>query len=280
MPLYLDGKKRSDRVLRGVYDEMTNAFNDMSRRATDIDPHRPWRAANAEKLDRRPLSDWIAKLNCSRLTKTAIEEQFTNDAGQSTDQQSYLANLAVVKGGALPKHRNAFFSQTETLRCSEGNDALAKCLAADTQKKGGTLHKSTPVHAIDIGEDHVTIKAEGKAPDVFDHVVLAIPPSLWPGAENPTVAITPDLPLAYHVTMGTAGRAGADGDIEPVRRDLRGDRQPDRGAGQRRRAQSVCRRPGCTGCAGPAEDGRNGRSRPVLQGQDRGDLRGLCREPC
>ena len=204
MPLYLDGKKRSDRVLRRVYDEMTDAFNKMSRRAKDIDPHRPWRAANAGKLDQRRLSDWIAKLNCSRLTKIAIEEQFTNDAGQSTDQQSYLANLAVVKGGALPKHCNAFFSQTETLRCSEGNDALAKCLAADTQKKGGTLHKSTPVHAIDVGEDHVTIKAEGKAPDVFDYVVLAIPPSLWPGAENPTVAITPDLPLDYHVTMGTA----------------------------------------------------------------------------
>ena len=204
MPLYLDGKKRSDRTLLHVFEEMTDAFNSMSRRAEGIDPQKPWRATNAEKLDQRPLSDWIANLNCSRLTKIAIEEQFTNDAGQTTDQQSFLANLAVVKGGALPKQRNAFFTQTETLRCSEGNDALAKRLADKTHERGGKAHISTPVHAIHIDEDHVIVEAEGNEPKVVDYVILAIPPSLWPAAENPTIAITPELPRDYYVTMGKA----------------------------------------------------------------------------
>ena len=109
MPLYLDGKKRSDRTLLHVFEEMTDAFNSMSRQAEGIDPRKPWRATNAEKLDQRPLSDWIANLNCSRLTKIAIEEQFTNDAGQTTDQQSFLANLAVVKGRSAAQTTQCLF---------------------------------------------------------------------------------------------------------------------------------------------------------------------------
>lgn len=204
MPMYFDGKKLSDRTLKSIYDEMTDAFNRMSRRAATIDPRKPWRAANAEKLDRTPLSDWIAGLDCSRLTKAAIEQQFANDGGKPTREQSYLANLAVVAGGALHKHHNGFFTQTEALRCSEGNDALAKRLAETINKDGGSTHESTPVHAIQIDDDHVTVEAEGREPQVVDYVVLAIPPSLWPRSDFKTIAITPELPRDYYVTMGKA----------------------------------------------------------------------------
>src|SRR4051794_2928090 len=82
MPLYLDGRKLSASQLKSVWEEMTAAFNKMSRQAQAIqDPQRPWLTKNAKKLDDTPLSEWIGKLGCSRLTELAIEEQFSNDGG-------------------------------------------------------------------------------------------------------------------------------------------------------------------------------------------------------
>jgi monoamine oxidase len=204
MPLYLDGEKISERRMERVYDEMLEAFDRMTRRATKVDPHKPWQAANARKLDLMPVSDWISGLRCSPLAKLAIEEQLSNDAGQPTEKQSYLANLAVVAGGALDGQPGAFFTQTETLRCSEGNQALAGCLANAIEKKGGTIHLSAPVRAIHIDDDRVTVEAEGKTPEIADYVILAIPPSLWPGAKFGKISIDPQLPADYYVSMGKA----------------------------------------------------------------------------
>src|SRR6202022_4668422 len=100
-----------------------------------------------------------------------MEEQFSNDAGQPAHKQSYLANLAVVHGGALEGHPDAFFTQTETLRCSEGNQTLAYCLADSIRKNNGVIHLSAPVRAIHIEEDGVTVEPEGKAAEIVDYVV-------------------------------------------------------------------------------------------------------------
>src|SRR5882724_3072695 len=202
MPLYLDGKKLSDNAMKTVYDEMSEAFDKMARRAARINPHRPWRATHAQKLDQTPVSDWIASQHCSRLTKRAMNEQFSNDNGQPSTKQSYLANLAAVAGGALKGHPGAFFTQTETLRCSQGNQALAECLAESIRKDNGVIHLSTPVSAIHIDDDRVTINLDGKSPEIADYVVLAIPPSLWPGAKYGKITIAPQLPRDYYVTMG------------------------------------------------------------------------------
>jgi monoamine oxidase len=213
MPLYLDGKKLSDGDMEDIYDEMNRAFTTMSKRATAIDPHRPWLAEDAEKLDRKSLSDWIAGLRCLPLTKLAMEEQFSNDAGRPSSEQSYLANLAVVAGGVLGEQFDAFFTQTETLRCSEGNDTLAKCLAEAIKDAGGNVRLSTQVSAIRINEADATLElrkadASGQPEEgekfTADYIVLAIPPSLWPGAGCSTIAITPALPRDYYVSMGTA----------------------------------------------------------------------------
>ena len=205
LPLYLDGKKRSDRTLLHVFEEMTDAFNSMSRRAEGIDPHKPWACDQCRETGPEAALglDRGSKLFSTHKNRDrrAIYQRRRPDR---RDQQSFLANLAVVKGGALRKQRNAFFTQTETLRCSEGNDALAKRLADKTHERGGKAHISTPVHAIHIDENHVIVEAEGNEPKIVDYVILAIPPSLWPAAEDPTIAITPELPRDYYVTMGKA----------------------------------------------------------------------------
>jgi monoamine oxidase len=204
MPLYLDGRKMSDPQMKTIYDEMYDAFDKMARQAERIDARKPWLAANAHKLDRTRLSDWIASQHCSRLTKLAMEQQFSNDGGQPADKQSYLAMLAVVRGGGLHKHPNAFFTQTETLRCSEGNQTLAHCLADSIRNDNGVIHLSAPVRAIDIDDGGVTVELEGKAPEAADYVILAIPPSLWPGGKFGKITITPQLPRESYVSMGTA----------------------------------------------------------------------------
>jgi monoamine oxidase len=205
-PIYLDGKKLSERRMETLYEEMTGAFNKMSRQAKAIDnPFKPWRAPRAEKLDNMPLSEWISKLDCKPLTQLALEEQFSNDGGAPTAQQSTLANLAVVAGAAIKGHYNDFFNKTEDLRCSEGNDALARCLRDAIREAGGKVELYSPVSAIDVGEDKVSVKLNsGGGPFTADYAVLAIPPNLWPGNSTAKIAISPELSRDYHVTMGTA----------------------------------------------------------------------------
>ena len=94
MPLYLDGTKISEKKQKKIYGEMADAFGRMTRLSRKIDAHRPWRSANAKKYDNMSMADWIDTLDCSALTRRALEEQFSNDAGQPASKQNYLANLA------------------------------------------------------------------------------------------------------------------------------------------------------------------------------------------
>ena len=157
------------------------------------------------------VAHWIDHLHLKggrrpdKLVRLALQQQFSNDGGLPCSKQSYLANLAVVAGGALPHHPAAFFSQSENLRCSSGNQSLAERLAEEIKKAHGVIHTLSPVNAIAIDGDRVTIEAEGRSPEVADYVILAVPPSLWPGASGfSRLQITPELPPDYKVTMGKA----------------------------------------------------------------------------
>lgn len=204
MPLHLNGTMLNRRELKVVYEEMAAAFEQMTADAAAIDPHQPWLAANAAALDKMPLSKWIDKLGYRFFTRSALEQQFSNDGGAPTDRQSYLANLAIVAGGAVEGDRGAFFTQTEALRCSQGNQELASRLAQTIREAGGDIQLSTPASAIDVGTESVSVKPKTGAPVTADYVILAIPPSLWPGSLKPKIDIKPVLPRNYHVTMGTA----------------------------------------------------------------------------
>jgi monoamine oxidase len=209
MPLFLDGRKLSDRQMERVYHEMDDAFGKLCRQAAKVDARKPWRAKDARKLDAKTLAEWIDDLDCSKLTKLAIDEQLSNDQGLPTDQQSFLANLAVISGGRMKNQIDAFFTQTETLRCSEGNQELAIRLADEVRGKGGEPLLSTPVSAIRIEDEGVTLEfgtsgnGAPRAPFAADYVILAIPPSLWPASQSAKITITPELPHDYYVTMGT-----------------------------------------------------------------------------
>jgi monoamine oxidase len=202
MPLYLDGDLLSPGRMKTVYDEMDAAFANMARQAHHINPYKPWLASNAKRLDATPVSDWIARQHCSRITRLALEQQFSNDGGSLTKDQSLLANLAVVAGGAQHGKPDDFFTLSETLRCSRGNQTLAWRLAETIEGLGGKIRLSSAVRAVRIDPDNVTIELGKGRPVTADYVILAIPPSLWPNGSHPKITIDPPLPEDYYVTMG------------------------------------------------------------------------------
>ena len=204
MPVYLDGTRVPGNKLEKLYDDIDTTLQKMTNQAKHVRPDRPWKAHRAKYWDDMSLSEWIANQNCRPLVDAAIRQQFSNDGGVPCEEQSYLANLATVAGGALPDDPGAFFSQSETLRCSSGNQALADRLAQEIRSQDGVIHQLAPVNAIRIEPDKVVIEADGRSPETADYVVLAIPPSLWPGERFARLEITPSLPRDYYVSMGKA----------------------------------------------------------------------------
>ncbi len=213
-PLYLDGELLNDSKMKKIYHEMDRAFDRMSKQARAVrNPYKPWQTPNAAYLDGMSLSKWISRLDCSRRTRRAIEAQFSNDGGAPTSAQSYLASLAVVAGGALHGKRDDFFTLTETLRCSQGNQTLANSLVEVIKQAGGDVRGSSPVSGIRIGPENVTVELRNGSPVVADYVILAIPPSLWPDGKHPKIEIDPPLPRDYYISMGTVVKY-----LSPLRR--------------------------------------------------------------
>ena len=87
-----------------------------------MDADEPWTAANAEALDKRTLGvvDQTGS-SASPLCKSALHAMMTADNGVVTEWQSYLGNLAMVKGGGLEK----YWTESEVYRCKGGNQQLA-----------------------------------------------------------------------------------------------------------------------------------------------------------
>jgi monoamine oxidase len=198
-PLYLDGRLLSSKESEDVYNEMKAVVSSISSEAGKItNPYQCWKAADAEKLDVTKLSDWLAEQNCSPITRRAFEVQFTNTNGAGTVRQSFLANLAAIRGGALHGQPDDYFTQSETIKCEQGNDTLARKLGEEITQAGGKLHLNSPITKIEVLNERAVVTAAGRQFEA-DHVVLAIPPSLWPDIE-----MDPPIPPAMRMSMGSA----------------------------------------------------------------------------
>ena len=154
------------------------------------------------------LSDWIAALRFGPLTRLAIEEQFSNDAGQTPAGKVISPSSPSSPAACSTRHR-AFFTQTETLRCSAGNQTLAHRLDA-IGDDGGTVFGRRSAPSVSTTAS-VTLEVAidsparpGKRKITADYVILAIPPSLWPAAAASKITITPELSREAYVSMGTA----------------------------------------------------------------------------
>jgi monoamine oxidase len=191
-PIVLNGKRLSAEESEALWEDMEKAFALIYEDAGKVDADRPWTAAGAEELDRRTLASWIDGIDASPLCKTALHTMMTADNGVVTDWQSYLGNLAMIKGGGLEK----YWTDSEVYRCKGGNQQLAtKFVEAIGAAKVLTR---TPVRSIDITDTGVSVAlATGKTLEA-DRVILTAPPPTWN-----RIAIDPALPLGLVPQMGT-----------------------------------------------------------------------------
>ena len=182
-PIVLGGKRLTADESEALWEEMETAFNTIVGDAANVDADEPWTAANAQALDRRTLASWIDALDASPLCKAGLHTMMTADNGVITEWQSYLGNLAMVKGGGLEK----YWEESEVYRCKGGNQQLArKFVAAIGQPRVLTR---TPVRGVAIADGGVRVTlGNGNVLDA-EHVVLTAPPSVWN-----RIAFDPALP--------------------------------------------------------------------------------------
>src|SRR5262245_15983353 len=80
-PIMLGGKRLTSDESEALWEEMEKAFNTIVSDAAKVDADEPWKAANAEALDKRTLASWIDGLSASALCKTGLHSMMMADNG-------------------------------------------------------------------------------------------------------------------------------------------------------------------------------------------------------
>ena len=115
------------------------------------------------------------------------------DNGVVTEWQSYLGNLAMVKGGGLEK----YWTESEVYRCKGGNQQLAHKLVGRDRRREGADADARP-----LGRGRPTAACASRSPTARCSKpitsILTAPPSAWN-----RIAIDPVLPPALAPQMGT-----------------------------------------------------------------------------
>ena len=191
-PIILNGKKLTAEQSEQLWEEMEKAFNTIVTDAANVDATQPWTANNAAALDKRTLADWINKLSASPICKAALHAMMMADNGVVSDWQSYLGNLAMVKGGGLEK----YWTESEVYRCKGGNQQLATKFAAAIGAP--RIMTRTPVRSIAMTDQLGRVTLGNGTVLEAEHVLLTAPPSVWN-----KIAMDPILPPALAPQMGT-----------------------------------------------------------------------------
>ncbi|HYT66544.1 MAG TPA: NAD(P)/FAD-dependent oxidoreductase [Vicinamibacterales bacterium] len=191
-PIVLNGHRLSAAESEALWEQMSAALNGLTADANRIpDAFAAWNAPDASAWDARSLADWIARLDASDLCKAGVDAQMVADNGVVTAWQSYLGNLAMIRGGGGEK----FWTETEVYRCAGGSQQLARKLVSAIGSMH--VHVRQPVSAIAVGERSAVVSAGG-AKHECDFVVLAVPPLTWN-----RIAFTPRLHVTATPQMGS-----------------------------------------------------------------------------
>jgi monoamine oxidase len=190
-PVILDGRRFSKEEAIALYEELDHAVSTINRDAHPIVADEPWTSAAAAALDSRTCADWLESLDASSRCKRALRVQLTADNGVVPENQSYLAQLAAVKGGGIVD----FWTKSETKRCAQGNQELARCLAHALGHE--RVHLGQPVAVLRVDERGVDVECADGSKFEGDLIVLAIPPSTWS-----RVRFDPPLPAMFAPQLG------------------------------------------------------------------------------
>jgi monoamine oxidase len=191
-PIVLNHKRLTAAESEQLWEDMTEALRRLDSDAAEIpDAFVAWEAPGAAAFDRRSLAEWIAGLDVSDLCKRGVDAQMVSDNGVACDWQSYLGNLAMIKGGGL-EH---YWTDTEVFRCAGGSDQLARHLARAIG--GERIHLRQPVSAMAVTDRGVRVTTSAGQYDA-DYAVLAVPPPTWN-----RITFTPRLHVGGTPQMGS-----------------------------------------------------------------------------
>jgi monoamine oxidase len=191
-PVMLEGRVLGKDEAVKLLEEMDKAFESITAAAAGINEDEPWTSPNAAALDAKSMRDWLEGVEISPLAKRAIRAELEANESVALERQSYLAFLTMVKGGGLEK----YWTESETCRCTQGNQALAIKLAEALPFR---VKLNAPVKSIAYGGSGVMVTTMATERFQADDVVLAVPPSVWK-----SMNLTPALPTPLTVQMGTA----------------------------------------------------------------------------
>ena len=186
--LMLDGKVLTKEEAEKLHAEMDAATETLNEPAKMIDEEQPWRTSGAKAMDAMSMADWMASLSCSALAKKALRAWFEADETVALEKMSYLAFLTMIKGGGVER----YWTDSETCRCAQGNQALATKLAA-----GLDVRLNTEVKALAHGGSGVIVTYGDNKHMEADDVILAVPPTMWK-----KIHMTPALPVEIMPQMG------------------------------------------------------------------------------
>jgi monoamine oxidase len=99
-PVILEGKRLGPPAVKALFDEMKLGAQRMTADAVEVDADEPWKGPQAAELDRLSTARWLQGLPVSPLCKRAFALHLESYNGCALARQSYLGNLAQVKGGA------------------------------------------------------------------------------------------------------------------------------------------------------------------------------------
>jgi monoamine oxidase len=191
-PVIIGGRRLDAKQARAVFEELKVANRHMTADAVKVDAHEPWKTPGSRELDRRNTAEWLRSVPISDAGKRVFDSQLAANNGAALSRQSYLANLAMVKGGGLDR----YWTDSELLRCRGGNQRLPQALA---RALGDRVRFGVPVTSIAIHPERVSVQLAGGEALAADEVVLTVPPSVWH-----QIRFEPELPRALRPQMGVA----------------------------------------------------------------------------
>jgi monoamine oxidase len=191
-PIVLNGRRLSSAESEKLWTEMDEVLGKMNADAAKVtDAIEPWRSPDAAVWDKRSQAEWIAAQPCSDVCKAGLDAQLVADNGVATAWQSYLGNLAQIKGGGLEK----YWTETEVYRCRGGNQQIAtKIVAALGPSR---VHLRQPVTSLAVSDRGIVVTTAAATYEA-DYAVLAVPPATWN-----RIAFTPRLHVAAVPQMGS-----------------------------------------------------------------------------
>lgn len=192
-PILLNGRRLLGEEAAKLWTALDGVLRSMNGDARAIDRQQPWLSPNAAALDARSLRQAAESWPGSPLERQAAMAMIANDMNCLPERFSYLAMLASIAGGGV----EAFWTESETYRCTSGNQSLAFALARAIGEP--SIQLRSPVAAIDLTGPTARVTLRSGSVLEADAVVLTAPPSTWDD-----LRVTPALPADYRMSTGNA----------------------------------------------------------------------------